>query len=577
VAEAVRTAELRVLDGPNVYFPRPAIKLTLEVPGWLEAPEDRATEAARRAGVVGLAPGAAGSERRLRLAARVAVQLARRIARGAGTGRLAVRGRPGPEPGQVVIAFPWRRRGAAEALARAIAAATGAVLRRRSGDRLVGELAAEVVSADPGPPPEVPDPGVPVIQVTGTNGKTTTTRLIAHLGTTAGERVAYSSTDGVYLNGRRVLEGDYSGFGGAATALAQRPDLAVLETARGGILLRGIGVLHNDVAVVTNVSADHLGLNGITTVDQLAEVKGTITRITRPEGWAVLNADDPRVLAMRRIAAGRPWLFSVDPRHPALRDALAEGGRAMTVLDGTMVWIEGHTVRPLVDLERVPVTLAGISSIYTQNALAAAAAGLAAGLRPRDVARGLRTFVPDPRRNPGRSNLFVLDRRIVVLDYAHNEAGMDGLVEILQGLRRPGGEIRLAICTAGDRTDRILEGFALRAALGADHLAIAELLRYLRGRSREDIVERLRRGAARAGKREVPVHPDEIRALRAMLDASAPGDVVAVTALGQRPQLFRWLRRHGARLLGPAEVRRLVRAARAGAAAPAPGRAAAPR
>ncbi|HEX6399104.1 MAG TPA: Mur ligase family protein, partial [Actinomycetota bacterium] len=280
MAEAVRTAELRVLDGPNVYFPRPTIKLTLDVSGWLRAGQERAAEAARIAGVAGLEPGAPGSERRLRLAARVAVQLARRIAREAGTGRLAVRGRTGPEPGQIVLAFPWRRRGSAEALARAVATATGAILRRRSLDRLVRDLVREVLAADPGPEPEVPDPDLPVIQVTGTNGKTTTTRLIAHIAIGAGRRVAYSSTDGVYRNGRRVLSGDYSGFGGAATALAQHPDLAVLETARGGILLRGIGVLHNDVAVVTNVSADHLHLQGISTVDQLAEVKATITRIT---------------------------------------------------------------------------------------------------------------------------------------------------------------------------------------------------------------------------------------------------------------------------------------------------------
>jgi cyanophycin synthetase len=570
VAEAVRTAELRVLDGPNLYFPRPAIKLTIEVPGWLRLSEARAEEAARAAGVTGVTPGAPGSARRLRLTARVAVHLARRIAREAGTGRLAVRGRPGPEPPQLVVAFPWRRRGAAEALARAVATATGAVL-RRPADRLVAELAREVLAVDPGPEPSVPDPDVSVVQVTGTNGKTTTTRLVAHLGATAGKRVAYSSTDGVYRNGRRVLEGDYSGFGGAATALAQRPDLAVLETARGGILLRGIGVMHNDVAVVTNVSADHLDLHGISTVDQLAEVKAAITRITRPQGWAVLNADDPRVLAMRRVATGRTWLFSLDPGHPALREALAEGGRAMTVLDGTIVWIEGPVVHPLVDLERVPVTLAGISSIYTENALAAAAAGLAAGLPARAVARGLRTFVPDPKVNPGRSNVFSLHRRIVVLDYAHNEAGMDGLVEILHGLRRPGATIWLAIGTAGDRTDRILEGFALRAALGVDRLAIAELIRYLRGRSREDVVEHLRKGAARAGKRDVPVHPDEMRALRAMMKASAPGDVVAVTALAQRPQAFRWLRSKGAELLGPPEIRRLVRATGGGCRRGGPG------
>src|SRR5436309_1014147 len=167
------------------------------------------------------------------------------------------------------------------------------------------------------------------LTVTGTNGKTTTVRALSHLGRTAGLSVAYSSTDGVYINDRLVEEGDYSGFGGAARALSQPGvELAVLETARGGILLRGIGTLHNDVAVVTNVSADHLNLQGVRTLDQLAEVKATITHITRRDGWDVLNAADPRVLAMRRGAKGRPWLFSLDPDHPAIRTTLNEGGRA---------------------------------------------------------------------------------------------------------------------------------------------------------------------------------------------------------------------------------------------------------
>jgi cyanophycin synthetase len=427
---------------------------------------------------------------------------------------------------------------------------------------VIAELARDVAAADPGPEPTVPDPDIPVIQVTGTNGKTTTTRLLAHMVMAAGKRVAFSSTDGVYRDERLVRKGDYSGFGGAATALGHHPDIAVLETARGGILLRGIGVLHNDVAVVTNVSADHLHLQGISTVDQLAEVKATITRITRPDGWVVLNADDPRVLSMRRTASGRPWLFSLDPRHPALREALAGGGRAITVLDGTIVWMDGPAVHPLVDLDRVPITLAGLSRMYTQNALAAAAAGLAVGLPQKSVSKGLRTFVLDPNKNPGRTNLFSLDRRILVLDYAHNEAGMDGLVEILQGLRPPGREIWLAIGTAGDRTDDILQGFAVRAALGTDHLAIAELVKYLRGRAREDVIAQLRLGAARAGKRDVPAYPDELRALRGMLEGSAPGDVVGITALAQRIQAFRWLRAQGARLLGPSDVRRLVEAAR---------------
>jgi cyanophycin synthetase len=558
VAEAVRTAELRVLEGPNLYFPRPAVKLMLEVGGWLRASEDRVQAVADRIGIPRLEPGSVGSDQRLRATARIAVQLTRRIAEAVGTGRLAVRGRTGPDFGHVVVVFPWRRRGAAEALAEAVATGMGALL-RRSPTRVIAELGRAVAAAEPGQPPTVPDPDVPVIQVTGTNGKTTTTRLIAHMVMTAGKRVAFSSTDGVYRDDRSVKKGDYSGFAGAATALAQHPDIAVLETARGGILLRGIGVAHNDVAVVTNISADHLHLQGISTVDQLAEVKATITRITRPDGWVVLNADDPRVLAMRRTASGRPWLFSLDPRHPAIREALAGGGRAISVLDGTITWMEDSIVHPLIDLDRVPVTLAGLSRMYTQNALAAAAAGLAAGLPQRAVVKGLRTFVLDPQKNPGRTNLFRLDRRLLVLDYAHNEAGMDGLVEILQGLRPPGREIWLAIGTAGDRTDDILQGFAVRAALGSDHLAIAELKKYLRGRPREDVIAQLRIGAARAGKHEVPVYVDELRALRGMLEESSPGDVVGITALAQRAQAFRWLQSRDAKLLGPADVRRLVR------------------
>ena len=561
MADPVRIVELRLLDGPNLYFPRPAVKLTLDVGGWLRVGDEKVAKIARAIGIRTIDPGAPGSDQRLRAAARVAVQLTRRIAAGAGTERLGVRGRTGPEFGRVIVAFPWRRRGAAEALAGAVASGMAGVL-RRSPVRLIAELARQVAEAEPGLEPTVPDPEIPVIQVTGTNGKTSTTRLLAHLVMTAGKRVAFSSTDGVYRNDRRVRKGDYSGFGGAGIALAQHPDVAVLETARGGILLRGIGVSHNDVAVVTNVSADHLDLQGISTVDQLAEVKSTITRITRPTGWVVLNADDPRVLAMRRTATGQPWLFSLDPQNPALREALADRGRAITVLDGRIVWMEAAAVHLLVALEDVPITLAGLSRMYTQNALAAAAAGLAVGLSSRTVSKGLRTFVLDPTKNPGRTNLFSLDRRLLVLDYAHNEAGMDGLVEILQGLRPAGREIWLAIGTAGDRTDAILQGFAVRAALGTDHLAIAELLKYLRGRPREDVVDQLRRGAARAGKRDVPVYPDEMRALRGMLKASAPGDVVGITALAQREAAFRWLRSKGARLLGPSDVRQLVKAAK---------------
>jgi cyanophycin synthetase len=405
----------------------------------------------------------------------------------------------------------------------------------------------------------VPDPAVPVVSVTGTNGKTTTVRLLAHLVRSAGKRVAYSSTDGVYRDdGELVEEGDYSGFGGAAKALEQAPDVAVLETARGGILLRGIGVLHNDAAIVTNVSADHLGLLGIRTLDQLAEVKATITKITRPDGWVVLNADDPRVLSMRRGASGRPWLCSLDADHPAVRETLGEGGRATVPLDGWMTVLERSYARALVPMIDVPMTIAGISSMNVMNAMQAASAALGIGLPERAVVRGLRSFVLDPERNPGRANLFVLDGRVIVIDYAHNEAGMAGLVELCDGLRRAGREIWLAICAAGDRTDEILHRMGYRAARGADHVVIAELLRYLRGRERDEVIGGLRAGVVDGGADEVDVYADELSALRAMLQRSRRGDVVAVTALGMRPEVFAWLEGNGGERLTPAMVRRLV-------------------
>ena len=210
-----------MLDGPNLYFPRPAVKLTIGVGGWLDVPEERL--ARRRWSAPGATgrPGRAGSDQRRRTVARLAARLTWRLATASGV-RLAVRSRPGPEPDQVVVAFPWRRRGAAEALGHEVAPLLDAAGGRRSVDRLLAEAAARVAAVEPGDEPNVPDPDVPVVSVTGTNGKTTTVRLLAHIVRSAGRRVAYSSTDGVYRgDGDLIEEGDYSGFGGAARALAE--------------------------------------------------------------------------------------------------------------------------------------------------------------------------------------------------------------------------------------------------------------------------------------------------------------------------------------------------------------------
>jgi cyanophycin synthetase len=271
------------------------------------------------------------------------------------------------------------------------------------------------------------------------------------------------------------------------------------------------------------------------------------------------------VLAMRRQARGRPFLFSMDPDHPALRQVLARNGRAIAPLDGALALLTpGPSARPLVVLEDVPLTLAGISSHHIQNAMAAAAAGLALGLSLETVAEGLRTFVPDAERNPGRANLFEVEGRVVIVDYAHNEVGMQGLVEIARGLRRPGARIWIVICAAGDRTDEVMHALGYVSARGADRVGIAELPRYLRGREPQDIVDRLRAGAVDGGAARVPDFPDEVAAVRWMLRGSARGDVLAIAALSHRDEVVELLRSRGARRVGARRCRQLVLRARSG-------------
>ena len=536
--------ELRVLDGANLYFPRPTIKLTLAVPGLLSLPEGRAAAVAGDVGLTAGSPGPPGGEQRRRFATRLLAHLVRRTAAEAGVRALAVRSRPGPEPAQLVVAYPWRRQHAAEALGRAVADLVASMGTPGLAERLE-EAGARLRQVEAGPGPSLPVPRVPTVAVTGTNGKTTVTRLIAHMGRAAGLHVGWSNTDGIYLDGELVEEGDWSGPGGAAQVLAQPGiQLAVLETARGGILRRGVGVAHNDVAVVTNISADHLGLGGIQTLDQLAEVKATIVRITRPGGWVVLNADDPRTLAMRRLSRARPFTFGLDPDAPGLREAQTEGGRAATVLDGDLVVLTRGRVDRLLPVLDVPVTLAGL---------------------PREaVLDGLRGFRPDPGQNPGRMNILDLDGRAVIVDMAHNEASLLALLEVARGLRLPGGRVHALVGTAGDRSDELIRSLGELAARGADRVAIGEKPRYLRGREASELVGLLREGAATVGVTDMPTHPGELAGLKALAASSAPGDVLALMAPAERSEILAWLDAQGATLLDPGQLRARVVAARAG-------------
>ncbi|MCH8612542.1 tetratricopeptide repeat protein [Arsenicicoccus dermatophilus] len=567
----ITVTEVRVLEGPNLYFPRPAVKVVLEVPGILELHRPRARALAARLGLRQADPGRAHTLERQQVAQRLVRRLVRRLAAGAGIRGLATKTRPGNSPEEVVVAFPWQRRGRGVALAEEL----GPVLRSLLVDdedtaaELLEEAVDRIAAAAPGERHTTLTPKVPVASITGTNGKTSTTRLVAHMAMTAGIRTGWSSTSGVFVQGELVEAGDFSGPAGAATVLGSRGlELAVLETARGGMLLKGMGVTHNDVSVVTNVTADHLGMQGIDTVDQLAEVKAIVTKVTRPDGWAVLNGDDPRVWAMRTGTEAKPWAFSLDPSSPALREAVDDGGRGITVLDdGIAVLDRDGQVDRLVALADVPMTLAGLSRHNTANALAATATALGLGVPREAVVEGLRSFAPDGEHNPGRLNCYTVKvpsggTVTVILDMAHNEDGLQALVEVARGLTRPGARFHLGLGTGGDRTDEILQSMGAMAGSSADVVHVVHKEHYLRGRTREDLEEHLRIGLARVGVAEVDSYPEELDGLQGILPQAGPGDVVAIMTHADWTTLDAWLRDHGARPDTPAATRAKVRRAR---------------
>jgi cyanophycin synthetase len=553
--EAPALVELRVLEGPNLYFPRAAIKLTLDVTALAKAPEAELRRLAEALGVASIRAGVPLSGFRQRSLTRLVTRLVRRIAAESGTTRLGVRVRPTAQPELIVVSYPWRDRNRARALGEAVASVIDG-LGTADVAALVASAAQRVSMVERGPGPTTIRPRVPVVAVTGTNGKTTTSRMIAQIAREAGHHVGWSNTDGIYVDGELVEGGDYSGPSGAGRVLAHKEvDFAVTETARGGILLKGIGLVSNDVSVVTNVTADHLGLHGIDTVDQLAEVKGVVARITKKSGWAVLNADDPRVFAMRMTSPARRWVFSRDPDSPALREVLVHGGRATTIIDGWITVLDGNRVDPLVEVLDVPMTLSGLSRFNVENALAAASAALAAGIDRVHVIAGLRSFRPDPEHNPGRMNFFTLGEVSVVMDLAHNEAGLEAMIEIMRGVRAPGRRLLLGLGAVGDRQDDLLEMLGEIAGRDADVVVIGHKEKYLRGRTTEELESLLGAGAQRVGVTGIQAYPTELASLQALLDLAEPGDVVGLMCHAERQEVYDWLAAQGATADSPEQLR----------------------
>ena len=523
----MRRIELRDLDGPNIFLLAPAIKLELAV-GADDLESAALAALAARLEPLGLADDAppAGAAALGGLLGDALVALCAR----AGAPEPDIHWAPLETPGHHALAWTWDHRRFALAAGETLAAvATGeAVDLRAEADRLRGVLAEH--DADDAPLLlRDADRRLPIVAVTGTNGKTTTSRLIAHILAGAGLRPGWATTAGVYVAGEKVLDGDYSGPAGARTVLAAGVDVAVLETARGGILLRGLAYESNDVAVFTNVSSDHLGLQGIHTVDGLAKVKSVVVRVTQADGWAVLNADDPLVRgAAAGIRAGRFWVTQ-EPDNPHVVADLADGGRALLVRDGTIVEVRGDRERPLLPVAEVPIAFGGTARHMLENALCAAAAGLALGRSPEEVAAGLRSFGTDPAHNPGRNEVIHVGGGTVVVDYAHNEIGLTQLLALARTLTGPGGRLTAVVGSAGDRDDATITALGRVAGELADIVVLKGTEKYLRGRAdAAEILALLAAGVAAGGGEPAATAPSEATAIDLALDAMAPGDVVAV-------------------------------------------------
>ncbi len=370
---------------------------------------------------------------------------------------------------------------------------------------------------------------IPIAAVTGVNGKTTTTRLIAHILACTQRCVGMTCTEGIYIDGQRVEAGDCSGPLSARVVMGDpRVEAAVLETARGGILRAGLGFDRCDVAVVTNIAeGDHLGIGDIETLEQLARVKRAIVDVVAPEGNAVLKADDPLVADMATYCPGSVVFFARDGHHPVVVEHRLRGGRAAFVRDRRIILAEGAQEIPLVSLENVPLTHGGLVGFQVENALAAAAAAWVLGVPCEVILTGLETFVADLDLAPARFNVLEFNDATVIMDYGHNTSSLASLIETFEALPH---KFRSAVYSAaGDRRDidLIRQGELLGDAF--DRVILYEEENCIRGRAPGEINSLFRKGLT--GRRRVK-HIEEvdgaIQALEYALERARPGELLLI-------------------------------------------------
>ena len=336
------------------------------------------------------------------------------------------------------------------------------------------------------------DSRIPIIAVTGTNGKTTTTRLIAHIAKMKGKKVGYTTTDGVYIQNRLLMKGDCTGPASAEFVLKDPTvNYAVLESARGGLLRAGLGFKKCDIGVVTNVAGDHLGLKGIHTIEQLARVKGVIPETVKPDGYAVLNADDDLVFDMANKVECNLALFSMDENNPRIKRHFKRGGVSAIYENGYITICQGEWKMRVSKAANVPLTMGGKASFMIQNVLAAVLATYLDGFKIEDIKVAIESFIPSPSQTPGRLNMFNFKNFKVLLDYAHNPAGFRAIKDYVDQI--DASEKVGIVAGVGDRRTQDNNELGEIAAEMFDEIIIRQD-RNLRGKDEEELINEIHDG-----------------------------------------------------------------------------------
>ncbi|MEQ8910310.1 MAG: cyanophycin synthetase [Vicingaceae bacterium] len=391
---------------------------------------------------------------------------------------------------------------------------------------------------------------IPIVSITGTNGKTTTTRLIAHIFKSAGFKVGYATSDGIYVQNRLLQVGDCTGPKSAQFVLSDPTvDFAVLETARGGILREGLGFSESDIGIVTNITSDHLGLKGIESIEQMARVKSVVVENISQSGYAILNADDELILKMRKDIKSNVALFSMDEKNKQVVEHCKNGGIAAIYENGYISINKGGWKVRIEKVVNIPLTFSGRAVFNIQNVLPAVLASFLRSVQLEDIRLALQTFVPSPAQTPGRMNLFEFKEFSVLLDYAHNPSGMEAIGRFLE---KTDGTPKVGVISGtGDRRDEDIIELGKVSAEIFDEIIIRQDAE-LRGRTQEEILELLMKGIASANKvNKVDVVANENLAILKVIEEGRKGSFITVIsdAIPESIQLIRSLKEKEERLI----------------------------